>query len=151
MSLFNTLAETDSSLAVEEMLFFCLGKILKRWSTGEQNGTAEAEKEKRIEGAKDYLRTYSDQEMNLDELAEVVGLSKYYFLRTFRKTTGITPHQFLIQLRVNQAKKLLLTDQSINQVAQEVGFCDQSHLNRHFKRYVQVTPGQYRKESLRSH
>ena len=56
---------------------------------------------------------------------------------------GYTPHQYVIHTRVNTAKKLLLTTQAIADVAQAVGFANQSHLNLHFKRLVGVTPKQF--------
>ena len=64
-------------------------------------------------------------------------------MRVFRKVLGLPPHAYLVQVRITQAKKLLASGMAIAEVAAETGFSDQSHLHRHFKRIVGVTPGQY--------
>lgn len=89
----------------------------------------------------DYINDYLDQELSLEELAAIVQLSAYHFCRSFKRSTGFTPHQYVIQQRVEQAK-LLLRDGKIGiaEVALACGFTHQSHLNRHFKRLTSVTP-----------
>ncbi|MDJ0570973.1 MAG: helix-turn-helix domain-containing protein [Pleurocapsa sp. MO_192.B19] len=73
----------------------------------------------------------------------MVNLKPLRLLRVFRQTLGLPPHAYLVQVRITQAKKLLARRISIAEVAAETGFTDQSHLHRHFKRVVGVTPGQY--------
>ena len=90
-----------------------------------------------------YLETNYAAAITLDELAAQVHLSPYHLLRLFKATYGLPPHAYLTQLRVQRAKRLLLAGQSIATVAVDVGFSDQSHLSRHFKRIVGVPPGQY--------
>lgn len=89
----------------------------------------------------DYMQTHFSRNISLAELAQAVHVSPAYLGRLFKRSTGLAPHQFLIQLRVNRAKELLLTKTlSISEVATQVGFADQSHLNRHVKRLLGVTP-----------
>jgi AraC family transcriptional regulator len=91
----------------------------------------------------DYLRANLAENITLAELAAVAGLSSFHFARSFRKATGLAPHQYLIRLRVERARELLQqkqADKSLAAVAAEVGFYDQSHLSRHFRRIVGVTP-----------
>lgn len=64
-------------------------------------------------------------------------------MRTFRRSIGLSPYAYLTQIRVEAAKKLLNEGASIADVASDIGFTDQSHLTRHFKRITGVTPGQY--------
>jgi AraC-like DNA-binding protein len=64
-------------------------------------------------------------------------------MRTFRRDVGLSPHAYLTQIRVEAAKKLLSEGASIVDVASDIGFTDQSHFTRHFKRITGVTPGQY--------
>lgn len=79
----------------------------------------------------------------LDDLARIAGMSRFHFLRVFRATTGLTPHAYLIQIRVERAKALLAAGEPIATAAQQCGFCDQAHLHRNFKRLFGYTPGQY--------
>ncbi|MDF5029677.1 helix-turn-helix transcriptional regulator, partial [Vibrio parahaemolyticus] len=75
------------------------------------------------------------------------GLSPFHLLREFQKQFGFPPHAYQIQQRLRMAKKLLKMGQKISDVAQECGFHDQSHLHRHFKKAMGVTPGQYVRHS----
>lgn len=81
--------------------------------------------------------------ITLDQLAELTGLSRFHLLRLFKEQTGLPPHAYQNQLRVDQAKTLLASGMAISQVAPEVGFTDQSHLTRIFKQYTGATPRQY--------
>lgn len=88
----------------------------------------------------DYINAYLDQPLGLAELAQVIGMSPGYFSRLFKQSTGYAPHQYLIQCRVQRAKQLLSKGVAIADVAYEVGFANQGHLNYHFKRLVGITP-----------
>lgn len=93
------------------------------------------------------LRSYLDERtstpVRLEELAELAGMSAFRTLRVFEQSTGMPPHAYLTQMRVARARRLLAQRIPPAQVAALVGFYDQSHLTRHFKRIVGVTPGQY--------
>ena len=85
-------------------------------------------------------------EVRLGDLAAVAHLSPAYFCRCFKRATGLAPHQFLVRRRVARAKRLLgRGGLSLVEVALACGFGSQSLLNRHFKRVVGVTPGQWLK------
>ena len=71
-------------------------------------------------------------------------LSRFHFIHKFKKETGLTPHQYIAQNRMREAKKLLTSGSSIADAAVAAGFCDQSHLNRWFNRSIGVTPHAYR-------
>ncbi|MEM1392749.1 MAG: helix-turn-helix transcriptional regulator [Cyanobacteria bacterium P01_H01_bin.150] len=86
--------------------------------------------------------------MSLNELARLVQISPYHFTRQFKKSTALPPHQYIIRTRVERAKQLLKQGNlTIAQVAYVVGFSHQSHLNRHFKRLVGVTPKVFVKQN----
>ncbi|MBB5293578.1 AraC family transcriptional regulator [Deinococcus metallilatus] len=95
--------------------------------------------------ARDLLEADLSASPSLEVLAGVANLSPTHFLRAFRETCGLTPHAYLVQRRVQQAARLLEGGERPGQVAQSVGFVDQSHLNRHFKRLLGVTPAHYRR------
>ena len=86
--------------------------------------------------------------ISLDDLAGSVGLSRYHFARRFRQSTGTTPHEFVLQQRVERAKTLLdRTNTALPDIASVCGFADQSHMTREFRKRVSVTPGRYRRQS----
>ncbi|MBD3887605.1 helix-turn-helix transcriptional regulator [Phormidium tenue FACHB-886] len=88
-----------------------------------------------------YIDAYLDRDLTLAELAAVAQMSPNYFTQLFKQSTGLTPHQYVIQRRVEWAKRLLIAGKlTIANIALQVGFAHQSHLNRHFKRWVGVTP-----------
>ena len=89
------------------------------------------------------LHAEFDQKLTLDDLASEACCDKFHLLRCFKSLVGVPPHQYVIQKRVSEARRLLARGESVAAVAQGVGFHDQSHLDRHFKRIVGVTPRQY--------
>ncbi|MBW4617077.1 MAG: AraC family transcriptional regulator [Desmonostoc vinosum HA7617-LM4] len=89
----------------------------------------------------DYINAHLHQDLSLRELATLVQMSPHYFCQLFKQSTHTTPHQYIIRCRIDRAKQLLIQGQlSIAEIATQVGFVDQSHLNRHFKRLMGVTP-----------
>ena len=91
------------------------------------------------------LRGRLDAPLDLDELSVLAGLSKYHLVRAFRRAYGLSPHAYHLNLRVNEAKRRLRLGCDPASVAQELGFCDQSHLNRVFVKFVGMAPAEYRK------
>jgi AraC-like DNA-binding protein len=96
-----------------------------------------------VRRVQDYLKTHYMHSVTLEQLAQLVQLKPLRLLRLFRKHVGLPPHVYLVQTRVMNAKALLRSGVPLVQVAVDTGFADQSHLNRHFKRLVGVTPKQY--------
>lgn len=90
-----------------------------------------------------YLEDHATENVSLDQLAQLVQLSPFHLLRIFREVVGLPPHSYLTQLRVTRAKHLIAASIPLAEAAAAVGFSDQSHLTKHFKALVGVTPGQY--------
>lgn len=80
---------------------------------------------------------------SLTELAALAGLTRFHFLRSFARATGLTPHAFQVQARLHLARRLILSGKPLAEVAAEAGFADQSHLTRLFTRSYGVAPGSY--------
>jgi len=97
----------------------------------------------------DYIEARLSQPISLQDLAEASGVSVRHFSRAFRETMGVSPHQYLIQRRVEQAKLLIASGTSLAEVAQRCGFSDQSQLTRSFVRHVGASPGVYRAQLSR--
>ncbi|MBE3558403.1 MAG: helix-turn-helix transcriptional regulator [Ktedonobacteraceae bacterium] len=106
--------------------------------------------QQQIRKVRDYIYDHLDQEVSLAEMAALLNLSISHFSHLFKETTGLSPYQYVIQCRIERAKHLLLDPAlSIADVAQRVGFTDQSHLHRHFRRILGSTPARLREELMR--
>ena len=93
--------------------------------------------------AKAYLIERCSESVSLHDLAAVAGLSRFGLVHAFTKEVGLSPHAYHVHVRVEHARSLLKNGISPATVATTMGFADQSHFTRHFKRIMQVTPSQY--------
>ncbi len=92
-----------------------------------------------------YIAENSDDELSLQKMADMVGVSAFHFSKMFKLETGLPPHQFVLQHRIDRAKQLLADkNRSIAEIAYEVGFSSQSHMTETFRRLLGTTPGRYR-------
>ncbi|MBE9063941.1 AraC family transcriptional regulator [cf. Phormidesmis sp. LEGE 11477] len=98
---------------------------------------------KAVVAARDYLGTHYSDDISLDDLAAVAGLSRFHFCRLFQKEIGVSASTYQTQLRLAEARKLLAQGHSISETAIASGFYDQSHFGKHFKRHVGTTPARY--------
>lgn len=145
-------AEQWNRLYIESMVTAVCVHLLQHYSVqNPEAGTYTANlssiglSKARLSEVLDYIHEYADQNPSLLEMAQQVQMSPYHFSRLFKQSTGQSPHQYLISRRIQQAKQLLTTTElSIAEIAAQVGFTDQSHLARHFKRQMRVTPSQFR-------
>jgi AraC-like DNA-binding protein len=88
-----------------------------------------------------YIEENLGERFTLDDLARQVGVSRFHFARLFRVSTGESPMAYLLRSRVERAKQLLIADeQPVCEIAAALGFCDQSHLTRTFRRMTGLTP-----------
>jgi AraC-like DNA-binding protein len=93
-----------------------------------------------------YVESHIDGDLSLSTLAKVAGLSLSHFARAFKKSEGMTPSGFVLECRVERARKLLLdTTLPLSEIAIATGFSDQSHLARRFRQRVGVAPSQFRR------
>jgi AraC-like DNA-binding protein len=99
-----------------------------------------------IERALEYMRENYSRGCPLDDVAAVVCLSPYHFIRTFRKHTGKTPHEYLVNLKIEKACDLLIHDKhSITETSFMCGFNNTSHFSTVFRRIKGISPSKYRK------
>lgn len=98
----------------------------------------------RIDRAVEYFHARLDREIRLPELAETLGCTQFHLIRLFRTHKSMTPHAFLLQLRLERARRLLSRGTAAAEAALAAGFSDQSHLTRKFKQRYGLTPSAYR-------
>jgi len=93
----------------------------------------------------DFIGENYSHDLKLAELAQVAGMSSFHFAREFKRTTGTTPHQYLIKFRVERAKALLAKNEvPLVEVSLRSGFSHQSHFTRLFRKITGTTPHSYR-------
>jgi AraC-like DNA-binding protein len=137
------------SLAVETQLLSTLASLFShhahaiplQWTGSEPAHVA------RIQ---EYLRANLHRNVRLNELAALTGLSKAYVIRSFRRLVGMPPYEWLLQTRIEEARKLLQKGRAISELAIDFGFADQSHFHRRFKRITGMTPAAYAEGHFRS-
>ena len=91
-----------------------------------------------------------EMELSVAEMSQKVNISSYHLIRKFSSENGLTPHKFQMQCRIRKAQELLREGYKVIDVAQMVGFSDQSHLDRVFKKQVGITPEEYIKSAILS-
>ena len=139
----HALEDPTARLTRDALMLSVLTRFVARHSAPHSEPKQPSREPAAVRTARTYLEEHSDEDVSLDDLAAMAGLSPFHLVRTFRAATGLPPHAWLDQLRVRHARRLLREGMPIAQVAATAGFADQSHLTRRFKRLVGVTPGQY--------
>ena len=102
---------------------------------------------KRIVDAKLYIDSHYSEKINLNNISNKANFSKYHFLRLFKKTFGKSPHQYLIEVRLSSAKKLLKDNISVKETCFEVGFESVPSFVTLFKKREKITPNEYLKRN----
>jgi AraC-like DNA-binding protein len=141
--LHTALATSPSDLERESLFIWALAHLIRRHAHARPWPLLRSAERVPMLRVRTYLEEHYTENVSLAELAALVNLSPFYLLRVFRETVGLPPHNYLTQIRVARAKSLIAASLPLAEVATAVGFSDQSHLNRHFKALVGVTPGQY--------
>ena len=134
----------------ETRLLNVLASLITRHADAPPPGRRGGREPQAVTQVKRYLEGHYAENVSLERLTHLTGLSRHYLVRVFGEATGVPPHAYLRQVRVGRAKELLAVGHAVAEVAVMTGFTDQSHLTRWFKRLWGVTPGQYRSHS-RSH
>ena len=91
----------------------------------------------------DKITNHPEQELPIETLAADIFVSKYYLIRKFKSSIGMTPHQFCIQNRIRKSQGLLDEEKTVSRIAAEMGFYDQSHFDKAFQRIVGISPSEY--------
>jgi AraC-like DNA-binding protein len=140
------LRHPDEALEAETHLAFVAERI-KVHLEGHTDEDDPGRTSELAERLRELLDTHEFEVVTLAAAGELLGASPAHLVRCFSQTFGIAPHAYVLGRRIEAARQRLLEGEPIVQVAAAVGFCDQAHFTRHFKRHVGTTPGRYGKSS----
>lgn len=148
----NVLHDDDPSTAVyvDYLARAIVARLIRRHSAASVVSspalTSQQKGGRQIGKAIDFMEAHLERSLDLAMIAEAAGISPSHFARRFRATVGKAPHQYLIQIRIDRAKRLLSeSDKGIAEIAFACGFASQEHLTRLFKRSCGLTPAGFRK------
>jgi AraC family transcriptional regulator len=101
----------------------------------------------RVQQAKDYIQAHLMEELSLDAIATTLGISQHHFCRVFKHHTGLTPWQYVIQQRIEAAKRLLrLPELSIIDISSQLGYSTSAQFTTFFRKHTGITPSAYRQK-----
>ncbi len=143
LRLHHALENSTSHLERESLFLLAMTQLVTRHADSESNIRKTGNEHSAVARARDYFHANSCKNITLEELANIAFLSPFHLLRVFREETGITPHAYQTQIRIERAKYLLREGFTITQTALATGFFDQAHFSKQFKRYVGISPGKF--------
>lgn len=136
-----------SALFIDHILLALQAHLVTRYGgvslPAERSGGLSA---RQLNMATAFLASLTAREVTVSDVAAQCGLSTSYFIRAFKKSTGRTPHRWLLEYRAEKARQMLLGTASIAEIAVACGFADQSHLTRVFTALNGISPGNWRRE-----
>ncbi len=127
------------------LLFSHLRESLPRWK---QEANIRSCTDYRLPQIIDYMRAHLGEKISLNELAQIARCTSFHIIRIFKTGMGMSPHAYLVQLRLEQARQYMDKGYTIADAALLSGFSDQSHLNRVFSKRYGLTPGSYIAQKL---
>ncbi|RKT83960.1 AraC-type DNA-binding protein [Saccharopolyspora antimicrobica] len=137
--------QAEDPLTAESLLLEGLGAVLRRHArTGPASAGGRPESRQGADLARQLLHDRWADPVTVAELSAAAGMPRTTLIAAFRRAYGLPPHAYLLRLRANRARRLLLAGQRPADVAVAAGFADQAHLTRICKRYFGVTPGAIR-------
>lgn len=145
-----TVLETDatnSCFYAESMATALAAHFLRNYSTRKHSlpEYGDGLPKYKLKQALEYMNAHLNENVSLATISEELGISQYYFCRLFKQSTGMTPHAYWIQQRVNRSKQLLKQRElTINDIAIECGFANPSHFAKHFRNHTGISPKEFR-------
>jgi AraC-like DNA-binding protein len=136
-----------SKSEIETLTIAAVSHLLEHHSDTSATITPMGSERRAVRRAREYLEAHFSDDVSLSVLATVVDLSPFYLARSFDREIGMPPHNYLEGVRLRKAREYLDQGFKLAETAVAVGYSDQSHFTRRFKRFLGITPGQYRRES----
>jgi AraC family transcriptional regulator len=148
LNLYSNLDSTDYDRLYAESLFYTLSMhLIKNYCTIEHrfNHYDNGLPPYKLKQAIDYINDNLDRKIKLDDVAQLLDISQYYFCHLFKQSTGVAPYKYVLQQRVAKAKQLIgQTKLSLADIGLECGFSSQSQMTQHFRKCIGITPKAYR-------
>jgi AraC-like DNA-binding protein len=143
-------AEGQTGVGIDEAALAFAGKCAQLTSGSDSRPGVDGRARRRVVAAALWLEAHAAEAIGLEDAAREARLSPFHFLRLFQRVLGVTPHQYLLRLRLARAARLLAdASLSVTDVALEAGFADLSNFVRTFRRAAGVSPGEFRKNASR--
>jgi len=130
----------SDKILIETNMINVLSYLIKNYTDYTQKHIPMFNDQKIIKNSIEYIKDSLEYNLSLEELAKNSSLSKYHFLRVFKNSVGLTPYQYILTQRIHKAKDLVLNGSSLGDAGLEVGFNDQSHFIRSFKKLHGYSP-----------
>jgi AraC-like DNA-binding protein len=144
------LADGGEGFSVEETALAVISNVQRSLNDGAAPALMQRQDDRALAAAH-YIASRSEAPLTLDDVAASVGLSTFHLLRIFSRTIGVTPHQYLMRIRLLRAITMLRdTDQPVTSIAYEAGWSDLSNFTRTFRRDVGCSPGDFRRGDNRA-
>lgn len=141
--LFDLLEQPQNTLLKQSLFLSTIAWLVAQYSQARPPVTEFSSAKQRILKVKELMASMPEHEFSLVELATIANLSQWHFLRQFKQYVGLSPHAWLVQVRLQKSQKLLRQGWSLSEISQQCGFSDQSHFSRHFRRTFGISPGGY--------
>lgn len=142
-SLHGALEQRGDVSELRERLIQAFGRMFERYSKATRSFDSGPDDFARFRKAAAVVRARRLGELHLEELAAIADLNAFQLIRLFKRVAGLTPHSYLVQLRLDDARRHLRNGMPIAEAAMAAGFYDQSALTNHFRRSYGITPMQY--------
>jgi AraC-type DNA-binding domain-containing proteins len=144
---FHTLAEYDRSSLRLEALLNAIVEALLLFAVTHSSDALTKDTSTKISRAKHFIEANCLHDISLKEMSDAVCLSEYHFNRIFHKCYNLSPYAYYLICKVKKSQELLLDKNSVIDTAYDIGFFDQSHFTKLFKKHVGVTPGRYLRDN----
>lgn len=145
LNLHKMLENSETRLEKECLLVETLTEIYERYAEQGVKLAAIGNEHTPVSRVCEYLQDWFNENVSLDRLASVAGLSAFHLTRVFTNEIGVLPHTYQLQVRLKKATDLIAAGKPLVEAALETGFCDQSHFQRVFKKRFGISPGSYKK------
>ena len=142
-NLFTLLATYQSQVEIEAELISLLSNLIQKYSEPPPQKPLIDAQAVLIKRVCTYIAKHYSENLSLDHLSKIAGLSPFHFQRVFTKSMGISAHDYLRYYRIGESREMLLKSQKIADIAYKTGFADQSHFSKIFQMTVGIPPGKY--------